>query len=637
VVEHRCLGGARGASVVVRADGVQELGANSGLEWCGALFDQAQPKMDVAEQPTLIGRSEDRSPGQLDRSAHVVEQRGRYEEVAPEPRVELSNLATDRRDTDRVLEQPARVAVMALGRRGQRAEARPQLGIADEPAHGGLQPRVRDLAGEKLEEALQLVPVSPKAGRKSRGIEILGGLERPNLELQPVAKAIDSPKHADRVPLVEAAVEQIDVAPNAGLDPAARIDELESQVRRPGTRPPPLLLRNRVDTLDDTVVLELGDRRHDPSLGPETDGTVRSMPEIKPFRALRYGTEQAGPLEDLVAPPYDVIGPAEREEYLARSPYNVVHLTLPDSEEEAGRSLRSWRESGVLATEEPAFWALSQEYVGPDGVARTRTGVVVSLGVEPYENGTVLPHERTHSGPKEGRLRLLRATQTQLEPIFLLYEGPAPFTVPEREPDLGVGGARLWRLDDDHIGEAFADRRLLIADGHHRYETALAYHEEVGTPETGYMMAVLVSLEDPGLTIFPTHRVFERPPPRDLLAGERREDPESALHELARLERGRAAVVVYDGTTTELAVDGAGELDVQLVDRLGQDGLSYTADWREAVRAVDEGEAAVAVLMRPTRIEDVFEVAARGETMPQKSTYFYPKLVSGLLFHPLGA
>ena len=360
---------------------------------------------------------------------------------------------------------------------------------------------------------------------------------------------------------------------------------------------------------------------------------VRSgqMADVKPFSALRYDTGQAGQLEDLVAPPYDVIGTAERAEYLARSPYNVVHLTLPDSEQQAGRDLRSWRENGVLTAEEPAVWALSQDYVGPDGVARTRTGVVASLGIEPYENGTVLPHERTHRGPKEGRLRLLRATETQLEPIFLLYEGQAPTDVPDRDSDIEVEGARLWRLEDG-IGDAFADRRLLIADGHHRYETALAYHEEMGTAASGYMMVVLVSLEDPGLTIFPTHRIFREPPP-DLLAGERRDDPESALQELDELERGRAAVVVYDGGT-QLAVDGAGELDVQLVDRLGQEGLSYTADWREAVRAVDEGEAAVAVLMRPTRIEDVFEVAARGETMPQKSTYFYPKLVSGLLFHP---
>jgi len=355
--------------------------------------------------------------------------------------------------------------------------------------------------------------------------------------------------------------------------------------------------------------------------------------ELKPFRALRYDTDRAGPLETLVAPPYDVIDPAQRDAFLAKSPHNVVHLTLPDSEEDAGRSFREWREEGIIVPEEPGFWALSQDYTGPDGVRRTRTGLVGSLRVEPYESGNVLPHERTHRGPKEGRLRLLREVRAQLEPIFLLYEGPAPFEATDRPPDLEVEGTRLWRLPDADLGSAFADRRLLIADGHHRYETALAYHQEVGTSESGYMMVVLVSLEDPGLTIFPTHRVFRESPQEDLLMGDPRPDPESALQELGELPRERAAVVVYSGAT-ELAVDGA-ELDVQLVDRLGHEGLSYTADWREAVRAVDEGEAAVAVLMRPTRIEDVFQVAARGETMPQKSTYFYPKLTSGLLFHPL--
>ncbi len=359
-----------------------------------------------------------------------------------------------------------------------------------------------------------------------------------------------------------------------------------------------------------------------------------AVAEVKPFSALRYDTDLAGPLEDLVAPPYDVIGPEERDALLAKSAHNVVHLTLSDSEEEAGRSFREWRETGALVSEEPGFWALSQDYVGPDGVSRTRTGLVGSLKVEPYESGTVMPHERTHRGPKEGRLRLLREVQTQLEPIFLLYEGAAPFERPDRQADLEVEGTRLWRLPDEVVGAAFADRRLLIADGHHRYETALAYHEETGTPESGYMMVVLVSLEDPGLTIFPTHRVFREAPHGEPLAGEPRPDPESALRELEELSRERAAVVVYDGET-ELAVDGAGELDVQLVDRLGHEGLSYTADWREAVRAVDDGDAQVAVLMRPTRIEDVFRVAARGETMPQKSTYFYPKLLSGLLFHPL--
>ncbi len=235
------------------------------------------------------------------------------------------------------------------------------------------------------------------------------------------------------------------------------------------------------------------------------------MAVVKPFRALRYDEATAGPLETLVAPPYDVISPEEREELRARSPYNVVRLTLPDSEDEAARELEQWRAQGILVEEPPAVWALEQEYVGPDGVARTRFGLVASLKVEPYETGTVLPHERTHRGPKEGRLRLLRATRVELEPIFLLYDGPAPVERPEREPDLEVEGARLWRVDDPSVVRAFDDKQLLIADGHHRYETAVAFHQEEGTPASAQMLVVLVSTDDPGLEIFPTHRLFSTP------------------------------------------------------------------------------------------------------------------------------
>ena len=349
------------------------------------------------------------------------------------------------------------------------------------------------------------------------------------------------------------------------------------------------------------------------------------MAEVKPFRAVRYA-ERAGSLDTLVAPPYDVISPAQRDELAARNEHNVVHLTLPDDEAAAGRLWREWREDGTLADEDaPGFWWLSQDYVGPDGVARTREGLVAALKAEPYENRVVLPHERTHRGPKEGRLRLLREVKAQLEPLFFLYEGAPPASRPEREPDLEVEGARLWRLPPDGVSEAFADRQLLIADGHHRYETTLAYGENA------YVLAVLVSLDDPGLMIFPTHRVFEHEPgerlPAQALAGD-------ARRALEDVPADRAAAVFYRGDGFELAVDG-NELDVRLVDRLGHEGISYTADWDEAVRAVDAGEAEVAVLMRPTRIEDVFAVAQRGETMPQKSTYFYPKLVSGLLFLPL--
>ena len=340
------------------------------------------------------------------------------------------------------------------------------------------------------------------------------------------------------------------------------------------------------------------------------------MAVVKPFRALRYA-EAAGPLETLVAPPYDVISDEQREELRARSPHNVVRLTLPDSEEEAAQELEAWRNEGILVEEPPAVWALEQEYVGPDGVARTRFGIAASLKVEPYETGTVLPHERTHAGPKEGRLRLLRATRVQLEPIFLLYDGPAPTAPPDREPDLEVEGARLWRLDDPTIVRAFDDKQLLIADGHHRYETAVAFAREEGTPASAQMLVVLVSTQDPGLEIFPTHRLFAAPKHLEGSNGNGR-----AVTEVTRADRRRIGVP-------------EGMLDVQLVDTLGHDGISYTADAAEAERRVRDGEAAVAYLLEPTRIDDVFAHARRGEVLPQKTTYFFPKLISGLLFHPL--
>ena len=356
------------------------------------------------------------------------------------------------------------------------------------------------------------------------------------------------------------------------------------------------------------------------------------MADVRPFRALRYDPAKAGPLEALVAPPYDVIDAALRGELRARSPHNVVHLTLPDSEDEAARTLEDWRREGVLVEEpEPALWAIEQDYVGPDGVARTRTGLVASLRVEPYERGVVLPHERTHRGPKEGRLRLLRAVRVQLEPIFLLYDAEQPFAVPEREPDVALEGTRLWRLEDDSVARAFDDLRLLIADGHHRYETALAWHAEQGTEESAFMPVVLVSTRDPGLTIFPTHRVFAD---AALLAGNgAREDPDAALEQLRSLPYENAAVVQVTEGGAAVVTGDRGQLDVELVDRLGHEGIAYTPEWREAVRRVRAGEAGVAYLLRPTRIEDVWAVAERGDVLPQKTTYFFPKLVSGLLFH----
>src|SRR5581483_11056595 len=333
------------------------------------------------------------------------------------------------------------------------------------------------------------------------------------------------------------------------------------------------------------------------------------------FRALRYDEAVAGLLADLVAPPYDVIDDEHRSTYLAASPFNIVHITLPDSPEVAARTLADWREHGVLREEEPGLWFVAQEYVGPDGVRRTREGVAGAIEATPYAAGQVLPHERTHSGPKEGRLQILRATHTQLEPIFLLYDADPLATRPDRRPDLDVeeGGVRteMWKLPPRELD---VDVPLLIADGHHRYETAVAFRAE--DPSATHTFAVLVSSRAPGLEIFPTHRIvpeLARQPPLNEKGG-------------LRLYRGGE----YFG------VDSDDELDARAVEQYSANGVRYTPYAEEAVAAVDRGEAEAAFLVRAPTVAQVAQFAARGETMPQKSTYFYPKLTSGLLLFPVG-
>ncbi|HEX6724857.1 MAG TPA: DUF1015 domain-containing protein [Gaiella sp.] len=354
------------------------------------------------------------------------------------------------------------------------------------------------------------------------------------------------------------------------------------------------------------------------------------MADVRPFRAVRY----ARPTEAVTAPPYDVIADDERAALLARDPHNVACLTTEPNAGVAGARLQEWLADGVLVRDEsPAVWWLEQDFVGPDGVARSRRGIVASLRAEPYSTGAVLPHERTHRGPIEGRLALLHATRTQLEPIFVLYEGTPPIDgPPPRRPDLEVGGSRLWRLEGDRgVPAAFADRQLLIADGHHRYETAVEFAAEDGADR---MLAVLVSTDDPGLVIFPTHRVFAGRPDLDP-AGEELASVDEAVEALVREAPDHAAAVLVRRDGTRLVRGGEGELDVELVDRFGHEGIAYTPDQNEAVRRVEEGEADAALLVRPLQVADVFERARAGRTLPQKATYFFPKLVSGLLLHPV--
>jgi uncharacterized protein (DUF1015 family) len=351
------------------------------------------------------------------------------------------------------------------------------------------------------------------------------------------------------------------------------------------------------------------------------------MASIRPFRALRYDEAVAGPLDGLVAPPYDVVSAEQRERLRGRSAHNVVRLTLPESEPEAAQDLADWRARGVLVQEpEPSYWWLAQDYVGPDGVERRREGFVAALRAEPYERRVVLPHERTHAGPKEGRLRLLRATRTVLEPIFLLWDGTIAVDglgEPELEADESGVRSRLWRLDAEFgaaLTEELHDTQLLIADGHHRYETTLAFHAEDGSEGSAWLLAVIVPTDQEGLTIFPTHRVVESV---NGTAGTPIEPPEGDLPGLVVYRQGRYELVAGEG------------LDPEVVDRLAPQGVTYTPYAEEAVAAVDRGEAEAAFLLRPTRIEDVWGIARRGDVMPQKSTFFYPKLTSGLLLLPL--
>jgi uncharacterized protein (DUF1015 family) len=343
------------------------------------------------------------------------------------------------------------------------------------------------------------------------------------------------------------------------------------------------------------------------------------VPAISPFRALRYDESVAGSLPDLVAPPYDVIDTGGRIGYLDRSPYNVVHLTLPDSPEAAGGALADWRERGVLREEEPALWWIAQDYVGPDGVARTREGLGGSIEATPYSDGQVLPHERTHEGPKEGRLAVLRATRAQLEPIFLLYDADPPVERPSGEPELdveeGTVRTRVWRLPPTVVEIAAP---LLIADGHHRYETAVRFREE--EPSATHTFAVLVSMRSPGLEIFPTHRVVQS-------VGV---NPDGLM------------TSTWDTTSLTLyrhenyfRLDSEDELDAREIERYELEGVTYTPDAGLAITAVDDNAAEAAFLLRAPTVAQVAAFAARGETMPQKSTYFYPKLTSGLLLHPV--
>ena len=372
--------------------------------------------------------------------------------------------------------------------------------------------------------------------------------------------------------------------------------------------------------------------------------TCRVVPHLKPFRALRYDPGTVGPLDAVVSPPHDVVTPDRREALVTASPYNAVRLLNPESPEEAARLIGAWRDEGVLVREtEPAVWILEETFPGLDGGTRTRRGLVARVELLPYSSGQVLPHERTFERQKDARLELLRAVRMKLSPVFLVHEGASP-TIPERAPDMeatldGVT-SRVWRIaGDDAIAEALGrvDGRLLIADGHHRYETALAYHEEQGTEESGYVLSTLVSHDDDGLEILPTHRLVSGEPP-ELESSFRLTDIEQSAEAgtaaLAGLDRDHPAFVLLRRDSAQLAESEGAELDTAVIDRLPLEDVRYTPSAVAAEEAVRGGRADAAFLVRAPTLDQVSAVARAGELLPEKTTYFFPKLTSGLVFSP---
>jgi uncharacterized protein (DUF1015 family) len=417
--------------------------------------------------------------------------------------------------------------------------------------------------------------------------------------------------------------------------------------------------------------------------------------DVRPFQALHYdpGRVEIG---DVVAPPYDVIDDAGRTELLRRSAHNVVELDLPrdpgaddDVYAQAARTMRTWESEGILvAGGEPTIWAYEQDYTGPDGAVRTRRGFLARIRVTEYGPGLIRPHERTQPGPKEDRLRLTRATAHNMSPIFVLHEGNAwpqlqasTSSAPFAEVSDADGTVhRVWPIAEASVHEAvaaeLADAELLIADGHHRYETARTYASEIGGEGPHrFTLACLVSLEDPGLSVFATHRLLhdlesaQQEAVRDTLLSlfelveAPGSDPDSIVPDadagdvafgyLDAHHRKPYHLVLTDPEPLDAALHGFSaayrRLDAAALEALilrealgmstddiaAKRGLSYCSDTAEAVRRISAGEADAGFLLRPTPVQQVRDVAAAGETMPPKSTYFFPKLLTGLAFNPL--
>jgi uncharacterized protein (DUF1015 family) len=427
------------------------------------------------------------------------------------------------------------------------------------------------------------------------------------------------------------------------------------------------------------------------------------MAEVRAFRGFRYDLGHVGTLSDVVAPPYDVISPALQQQLAQRSPYNVIRLELPTEVPDdtdthnkytrAANTLREWIAAGIVRQDTARSLYLYEQEFESEGITHTRRGFLGRVRLEPFGTGKVFPHEQTFSGPKEDRLKLYRATGFNISPIFSLYPDPEGEVARVFEPfvhtspplvakdHLGVT-SRLWVVTDSHaistITGIMGSKPLYIADGHHRYETALKYLEErraVGEVRddespANFTLMLLVAMSDPGLVIQPTHRLLSGMSPLNSQALEQLIRQHFAIVERSGTDAKAAwEFIQMDGTQSLLGFGTASDKE-WFVARLRDEKVmaelvpNHSPQWRglaisvlhnlvigrlfdgkptcryvhlldEAREALHVQDCQVAVLVPPVTMQHVEELCRLGEKMPQKSTYFYPKVLTGLVFNSL--
>jgi uncharacterized protein (DUF1015 family) len=427
------------------------------------------------------------------------------------------------------------------------------------------------------------------------------------------------------------------------------------------------------------------------------------MTEVVPFNGLLYDQSKVGFLKFVTAPPYDVIEPDLQEELYHRNPYNVIRLILgkeyPQDTPENNRYTRSakcfenWLEDEVLIEEEkPCFYGYSQEY-NQDGITVKRKGFFGRVKLEEFEKGNICPHEFTLDKAKKDRSQLLRACRANFSPIFGLFSDPTG-DIDAKINDTGnaneIGSVvqpgvihRVWKIENpatiEFLSQAFLDKKIYIADGHHRYETALAYSQSQDeNDDSSHVMMFLTNLSSDSLSVFPIHRIvksskefnsesflsdlepyFEIEPLPSQISAEEISDHLSRLHEQSKIafvaymkrnkyysltiKKTEAVVPLFEkDEPSELQILGVSQLHTIAIKTIlgvntrlpeGQKNVTYTIDIPNAVENIDAGVGDVAFFLNPTLPSQVQELAGKGIRLPQKATYFYPKLLSGLVFN----